>query len=81
MGKKDADTDNSGSVSVTELGVIMANTANEMNAPAPTQEIVEMVMNSLDTDNDGTLNFQEFGTFSKILIENQIDDLQNQLQE
>jgi Ca2+-binding EF-hand superfamily protein len=58
------DADHSGSIDATELEKVMVQIATDMGADAPTKEDVAEVLDHLDTDKSGKIDFNEF----KILI-------------
>ena len=54
---KNVDKDNNQSIDEYELEKIMAQISNDMGAEPPTKEDVKEVLDSLDTDRNGTINF------------------------
>ena len=58
------DTDKSGTIDAEELEKVMVQIANDMGAEAPTKEDVCEVLEHLDKDRSGKIDFNEF----KVLI-------------
>eukprot|EP01016_Furgasonia_blochmanni_P051126 TRINITY_DN7_c0_g2_i3.p1 TRINITY_DN7_c0_g2~~TRINITY_DN7_c0_g2_i3.p1 ORF type:complete len:176 (-),score=49.56 TRINITY_DN7_c0_g2_i3:3-530(-) len=54
------DTDKSGNISKSELQLLMNNIAKSAGIAAPTPKEVDEAMKALDTNNDGTVSFDEF---------------------
>ena len=65
---KNVDKDNNQSIDEYELEKIMAQISNDMGAEPPTKEDVKEVLDSLDTDRNGTINFVEFKVLIKDIL-------------
>ena len=65
---KNVDKDNNQSIDEYELEKIMAQISNDMGAEPPTKEDVKEVLDSLDTDRNGTINFDEFKALIKDIL-------------
>ena len=65
---KNVDKDNNQSIDEYELEKIMAQISNDMGAEPPTKEDVKEVLDSLDTDRNGTINFVEFKALIKDIL-------------
>jgi len=58
-----ADTDQSGEISLDEFLVAFKNSLKNLELPPPTQEQSQEVFNELDADKSGRLDKQEFKVF------------------
>ena len=65
---KNVDKDKNNSIDEIELEKIMAQISNDMGAEPPTKEDVKEVLDSLDTDRNGTINFDEFKELIKDIL-------------
>ena len=63
------DTDNSGQIDASELEQVMIQISSDMGADAPSKEDVMQVLDHLDEDKSGKVNFDEF----KVLIRNVLE--------
>jgi Ca2+-binding EF-hand superfamily protein len=67
------DTDKSGYIDTKELGLIMDRIAIEMGTDRPTPQDVQDVINHLDTDKTGTIEFEEFKMLIKDILESMLE--------
>lgn len=63
------DTDKSGQIDASELEQVMIQMATDMGADPPTKEDVMQILDHLDEDKSGKVNFDEF----KVLIRNVLE--------
>lgn len=72
---KDVDTDNSGSIDMDEMGVLL----KKLEIDASTREI-ELLFSSLDSDSNGTIDLEEFSVWYS-MTHNSITQTSNSIQE
>ena len=65
---QNVDKDKNKFIDEYELEKIMAQISNDMGAEPPTKEDVKEVLDSLDTDRNGTINFDEFKALIKDIL-------------
>ena len=65
---QNVDKDKNKFIDEYELEKIMAQISNDMGAEPPTKEDVKEVLDSLDTDRNGTINFVEFKALIKDIL-------------
>ncbi len=63
------DSDKSGTIDANELEKVMVQIANDMGADPPTKEDVLEVMEHLDVDHSGKIDFNEFKVLIKDVLE------------
>ena len=63
------DTDRSGQIDGSELEKVMIQIANDMGADPPTKEDVVEVLEHLDADHSGKIDFNEFKTLIRDVLE------------
>jgi len=68
------DTDHSGTIDGDELEKVMVQIASDMGADPPTKEDVMEVLEHLDEDNSGKIDFQEFKVLIKDVLEAMLDE-------
>jgi Ca2+-binding EF-hand superfamily protein len=67
------DSDKSGHIDTKELADIMDRIAIEMGTDRPTPQDVQDVINHLDTDKTGTIEFEEFKMLIKDILESMLE--------
>ena len=72
--KKLNDTDKSGQIDESELEKVMAQISNDMGAEPPSKEDVKEVLEHLDTDHSGKIDFEEFKVLIKDVLTAMIED-------
>ena len=63
------DVNHSGTIDSQELEKLMIKFATDMGADAPTKDVVTEVLNRLDTDKSGQIDFNEFQVLIRELLE------------
>jgi Ca2+-binding EF-hand superfamily protein len=72
------DTDKSGLIDSSELEKIMVQIAIDMGADPPTKEDVYEVMEHLDEDKSGKIDFNEFKILIRDVLEAMLEDKEDQ---
>jgi Ca2+-binding EF-hand superfamily protein len=67
------DTDKSGTIDAQELEKVMVQIATDMGAEPPTKEDVLEVLQHLDADNSGKIDFNEFKVLIRDVLEAMLD--------
>lgn len=67
------DTDKSGTIDAGELEKVMIQIASDMGADPPTKEDVNEVLEHLDTDHSGKIDFNEFKILIRDVLEAMLD--------
>ena len=62
------DIDKSGLIEMNELGRIINQMAKGMNSRPPAEEEIKEVLEGLDVDHNGDLDFEEFSEFIKDIL-------------
>ena len=62
------DTDKSGKIDSKELHKVMEGISKDLGVDAPSNEEVQEVLKHLDTDNSGTIEFDEFVVLIKDVL-------------
>ena len=68
------DSDHSGTIDASELEKIMVQIAGDMGADPPTKEDVIEVMEHLDADKSGKIDFNEFKVLIRDVLEAMLDE-------
>ena len=68
------DTDHSGEIDGTELEKVMVQIALDMGADPPTKEDVLEVLEHLDEDKSGKIDFDEFKVLIRDVLEAMLED-------
>ncbi len=63
------DVDGTGHIDRNELEAAMKIISNDIGIPEPSKEDVDEIFKSLDTDNSGKIDFDEFKVFVRKLFE------------
>ncbi len=63
------DIDKSGYIDTKELKTVLTQIANDINTQPPSEEELNAILNYLDTDNNGTIEYNEFGILMKDILE------------
>lgn len=68
------DSDHSGTIDASELEKIMVQIATDMGADPPTKEDVIEVMEHLDADKSGKIDFNEFKVLIRDVLEAMLEE-------
>lgn len=74
MAFESVDLDKSGEIDCKELEKIMVIIASDMGAEPPSNEDVKLILDHLDKDHSGKIDYIEFKTLIRDLLESMLDE-------
>ena len=72
------DTDRSGHISKDELKVVLTNVSKAIKTNPPSDEQIEETMKEVDSNNDGTISFEEFVELLRLILTKFLQEIERE---
>jgi hypothetical protein len=72
------DTDRSGHISKDELKIVLLNVSKAMKTNPPSDEQIEETMKEIDSNNDGTISFDEFVELLRLILTKYLEEIERE---